>query len=174
VFEDHAQSGESLQRGLEHFVDETMFTLEYVHLGPGHFAVHQKGHAERAHARQHLVHAPYVGDAGIRVGGGAGGIELAGLHPRGFASHVDFRRIGSICQIKRHQRRKPVACGQGLQDAFTIGKRLRGGGHRGLQIGHDNGAREPRRGKWHHCGHGGAITQVQMPVVGAADLDLHS
>ena len=65
------------------------------------------------------------------------------------------------------------ACGQGREDAFAIGERRGRGGHRRLEIRHDDGAREARRGERQHGRHGRAVAQVQVPVVGAADFDFH-
>ena len=57
-----------------------------------------KRHAELAHAREHGVDAADVGDAGVGVGGRAGGIELAAVHDAAGLRAVDFR--GSVRSVR--------------------------------------------------------------------------
>ena len=79
-------------RRRQHLGDETRLAIEHVDLARGDFAVHQQRQAELAHAREHGVDAADVGDAGIGIGGGAGGIELAAVHEATGPRALDFLR----------------------------------------------------------------------------------
>ena len=61
----------------EHAVDEARLAVEDVHRRVRHFAVHQQRQVARCHALEHRLDAADVGDAGVRMGGGAGRVELA-------------------------------------------------------------------------------------------------
>ena len=66
----------ALDQRREHRVDEVRFAIEHIDVGLRRFAVHQQRHADLLHARENAVHVLDVGDAGIRMRGGAGRIEL--------------------------------------------------------------------------------------------------
>src|SRR5256885_1979278 len=57
--------------------------------------------------------------------------------------------------------------GKRAQDAFAVLERLLRRANGGLQVGHHDGTRETPRAVGEHRGHGGPVTQVQMPVVRA-------
>jgi hypothetical protein len=64
--------------------------------------------------------------------------------------------------------RKSVPRHGGL-DALAVGGGLRDGGHRRLEVRHDDGAGELPRRVRHHGRQRGAVAQVQVPVVGAGE-----
>ena len=79
-----------------------------------------------------------------------------------------------VGQIKRHQRIENQALRQGSENALAIRCGRRDGGHRWTQIGHDNGPSELARTMRKNSGKCFVITQMQVPVVGTGDGDLHS
>ena len=85
---------------------------------------------------------------------------------------IDFRRLGAIGQIQRHQRLELRIRRQRGEDSLAVGQRQRSGRDRRLEIGHDDGAREARRREGQHRAQCRAIPQVQMPVVGAAQVSV--
>ena len=91
-----------------------------------------------AHGRQGGVATAQIGHPGVRIGGGASGIELNRLDAPGRHRPMDFFRRGVVRQIQGHQGLKTGPLGQGRQNALTIGQGLFHRGHRGLQVGHVN------------------------------------
>ena len=89
----------------------------------------------------------------------------AGLH------HLGRRRV--VGQVARHQRLETGTGRQRRNDAVAVGGGLVDGGHRRLQVGHDDGTGELGGGVGEHGAQGFAVTQVKVPVVGAGDGQLH-
>src|SRR5688572_16588892 len=135
--------------------------------------MHLQGQAELAHARQYGVDVADIGDAGVCVRGRARGVQLAAVHHATGHRAVDFVGSGPIRQVQGHQRSEPRTLWQRRHDACTVLSRRIGGGHRRFEIRHHDGARETRRGERQHGFHGGAIAQVQVPVVGTANFNFH-
>ena len=73
-------AGSALGERRQHALDEARLAIEHVDRRVGDLAVHLEHHAELGHAREHRLDAAYVGDAVLRVGGGAGRVELAAVH----------------------------------------------------------------------------------------------
>ena len=67
----------ALGERLQHRLDEARLALEDVHRRIGDLAVHLQHQVELRHALEHPVQARDIGDAGLRVRGGAGRVELA-------------------------------------------------------------------------------------------------
>ena len=107
-------------------------------------------------------------DAGIAVGGGPGRVELE-RHHASVARPGDLVGRGVVGEVERHQRREVAAGRPRREDAVAVGQRLRGGGDRRAQVGHDDRAAELPRGVRHHGGHRGAIAHMQVPVVGTGE-----
>ena len=174
VLEHDAQCREIAPQRLEHSLDEDRLTIEDVDARIDHLAVDQQGQAFTLHGFERGMHCGHRTDAGIRVGGGTGRIELDRMdRPRSARTH-DLIRRSPVGEIERHQR---LEAGTGRvdrhrlaqrgQDAFAIGQCLRHGGHRRLEVGHHDGSRELAGGSTHHCLKRGAVAQMQMPVVRA-------
>ena len=128
--------------------------------------MHQQQNAFALHGFEHGVDFAQVGDARVAVGGGACRIQLAGHHACGLGAG-NLGRGQVVGQVQRHQRLKSHARWYGGQDALLVGQGLLGGGHRRLEVGHDDGATELGGGVGHHHTQGGTIAHMQVPVIGA-------
>ena len=78
---------------------------------------------------------------------------------------------GAVAQVDRHQRHEVGARRQGRHDPLAVSPRERGGRHGGLEVRHDDGAAELRGAVGQHRLQHGAVAQMQVPVVGAAQGD---
>ena len=151
-------------------VNEHGLAVEQVDIGAGHLAMHQQQQARLLHGLQRLVGFAQVGHAGIAVGGGTRGVELGGDHTGVFGTgYLVSRQV--ICEVERHQRLKLHPGWHCGLNARFVGQRLRRGGDRRLEVGHDDGPAELGRRVRHHGVQGGAIAHMQVPVVGAGDRE---
>ena len=164
-------AGKSRSQAGKDAIDEHGLAIEHVDVGIGDLAMHEQRHADALHRLERRMEGPDVGDALRAVGGGMGGVELAGGEDARFEAAGNLRRIGMVGQIEGHQRGEPARLGQGVEDAAAIGL---GGGdrrHRRHQIGHDDRAGElacrMAGDRLQHL----AVAQMDVPVVGPADLD---
>ena len=66
---------------------------------------------------------------------------------------------------------KSVLAGKAATMRSRYAARLRDRGDRRLEVGHDDGARELPRAVGQHRRERGAVAQMQMPVVGAQQVD---
>jgi hypothetical protein len=82
---------------------------------------------------------------------------------------LDLGRGGVVGEVEHHQRLEAAAGGAGRQDALAVGKCLVGGTRRRHQVGHHDGAAEVARHGRHGVGEGGAVAQVDMPVIRSGD-----
>jgi hypothetical protein len=98
--------GNSRSSGAQHGIDEHRLAIEDVHRRIGHLAMHQQRHAELLHARQRRRAFLQVADAGIRIGRGAGRIELDRMDEAAGLGRIDFGRRHVVGQVQRHQRRE--------------------------------------------------------------------
>ena len=104
VLQDEAQAGELLHPLRQIALDEHRLAVEDVDLGIDVLAVHQERHADLFHALQHAHDLLVVGDAGGRIGGGVGRIELhAGEHAVAEAA-LDVVGVGVVGEVAGHQR----------------------------------------------------------------------
>jgi len=168
VFEHDGQCRVPLEQGRQHIVDEARLAIEDIDIRAGRLAVHLERHAEVLHAGERGVDAAQVGDAQVRMGGRARRIELDAVHDAGALRTIDLLRRRGVGQVQRHQRRETGAGGQRREDPIPVGGGLRGGRDGRPEIGHDDGAAELPRGEPHDRSKGGAVPQMQMPVVGPA------
>src|SRR5690606_17635248 len=76
MFEHHLQGGKVLQGRGQHPLQEFALPVENINLRVGDFAVNQQQHAAVHHRFQHRGDVADVGNAGIRVGGGACRVEF--------------------------------------------------------------------------------------------------
>ena len=112
VLENHPQAGERLRQRDELALDEHRLTIEDVDVGIDDLAVHEERHVDLFHAFQHAGDVLEVGDAGGRIGGGVGGIELhAGEHALAKTA-LDVVGVGVVAQVARHQRGEGRAGGR--------------------------------------------------------------
>ena len=77
----------------------------------------------------------------------------------------------AVRQIEGHEGREIQAQGQGRLDTPPVVDGLGRGHHRRLEIGHDDGAGKAARRVGQDRGHLGPIAQMQVPIVGAGDLE---
>ena len=168
MLEDDLQFREVAAQRDELLLNEDGLAVKQVDVAAGHFAVHQEQHACLLHGFEGLVGFADVGHARIAVGGGTGGVELAGDHTSGLGAR-DFFGRQVVGEVQRHQRLKAHACGHGGQNALFVGQGLLGRGDRRAQVGHDD--RAAKLGG--RVGHDGvqrfAVAHMQMPVVRAGD-----
>ena len=107
----------------------------------------------------------------MRVGGGAGRIELGGGPYRFGMALLDLVRRCRIGQIAGHQRFEIAAGRPYREDTGTIGD---GGVHRGHgrhQVWHDDAAGELPCREWKHRAQHLAVAQMNVPVVRTTDRD---
>ena len=168
VFKDDFQLRKVAPQGLQHAVDKHRFTVENINLTIRHLAMHQQQNAVLLHGFKRGVNAAHIRYASITIGGGTSGIEL-GCGQASSLGGGDFCGRQGVGQIQSHQRFKVGLGGQGRQDAFFVGQRLRHRGHGWLQIGHDDGAGKLRRRVADNGLQRRAVAYMQMPVVGAGD-----
>ena len=173
VLENHLQIRMPGQQGQQHPVDESFFPVENIHSRIGDLPVDQQGQPRFRHGRQSGVATAQIGHHGVRIGGGPCGIKFDRLDAAGRQRPMNLFRRRVVRQIKGHQGLKAGARRQGRQNALPIGQGLIHRGHRGLQVGHDDGPAELAGGMGQHGGQGGAVPQVQVPIVGAKQGEFH-
>ncbi|MCY1355917.1 hypothetical protein D9M69_423550 [compost metagenome] len=169
VLEHHLQGREALDHAGEMLVDEALLAVEHVDLGAGHLAVHQQRQADFGHGFQHREDVVDAGHAGIGVGGGAGRIQLGGVDEAAGLGGADFLGSGAVGEVEHHQRLEAAAGRARGEDALAVGVGLGGVAHRRDQVGHDDGAAEGARGVTDGADEGGAVAQVDVPVVGTQE-----
>jgi hypothetical protein len=165
--EHHPQLWKIPHHPLHGALDKDPLPVEDVDVGVGDLGVYQQGHVHRLHGLQGRVDGLDAGDAVVGVGGGPGRVQFGGPHHAAGRRVADLFRPQSVGQVEGHQWLETHVVGQGFEDSFPIGQRLGGRGDRRFEVGHHDGAGElPRAVRQYGC-HGGAVTQVQVPVVGS-------
>ena len=149
-------------------LDEHRFAVKQVHRWIGDFAMHQQQQAVALHGLQGGADFAQIGHARIAVGGGTGGVELAGDHTGVFGAG-DLIGGQAVGEVQAHQRVKGHAFGQCGHDAIAISLRQRRTGDGRFQVGHDQCAGKLRRGVPHHRLQGRAVAQMHMPIVGLGE-----
>ena len=76
VFQYHAQPGEALHNRRQVAIDEHLFPIENVHAVVGDLTVDKQRQVCVLHGFQRGVEGFQFSDAGLRVGGGAGGVQF--------------------------------------------------------------------------------------------------
>ena len=167
VLEHDLQPGEVAPQRLQHAVDEHRLAVEQVDVGIGDLAMHQQQQAFALHRLQRGVGLADVGDAGIAVGRRAGRVQLDA--PRRRPRARGAISSGGVRSVRYSviSGSKSAPAGSASRMRRAVGQRQRGGGHRRLQVGHDDGARELPRGVRQHGAQRIAVAQMQVPVVGA-------
>ncbi|MNH08639.1 hypothetical protein D3C79_680620 [compost metagenome] len=131
--------------------------------------MHQQWHADLGHGFEHREDFVDAGDAGIGVGCRSGRVQLGGIHDTAGLGHADFLGLGTVGEVQHHQRFK-VAAGRACgQDALAIGASLGGITHGRYQVGHDDCASKGARNVANGVGQDGAITKMDVPVVGTQE-----
>eukprot|EP00962_Isochrysis_galbana_P016054 scaffold4589_cov106-Isochrysis_galbana.AAC.8 len=151
-------------------------TVENIDRRVGHLPVDAEGHAELGHRHQGRLHLGVVGDATVRVGGGARRVQLDSLHVARGGSGPDLVGRRAVGQVHGHQRDE-AAGGSAVGRHRCRDPRLVLGGHYGSrdgrhQVGHDDGAGKLAGRGAHSVHEHVAITQVMVPVVRTAQRDL--
>ncbi|MOA04086.1 hypothetical protein D3C78_1236200 [compost metagenome] len=166
MLEHHLEGREALDHPAQVLVDEALLAVEHVDVGVGHLAVHQQRQADLGHGFQYREDVVDGGDARVRVGGGAGRVQLGGVHQTAGLGRADLLGSGLVGEIEHHQRLEAAAGRTGSEDALAVGRGLLGVAYRRHQVGHDDGAAEGACGIGHGVRQGGAVAQVDVPVVG--------
>ena len=168
VLEHGFQFGQLAHHRLQHALDKHGFAVENIDSGVGYFAVHQKAHVLLGNFFEHRHEFEQIADAGIGIGGGAGGIEFEGGDAGGFGLAHGVA-AGVVGKIERHQRREAAAGGNSGFDLALIVERLRHGGHRRLEIGHHQRAPHLAGAERHNGLERGAVAHMEMEIVGAGN-----
>ncbi len=164
VLHHHLQMREATNHGDQMAFDEDSLAIEDIDLFIGHLAVDQQRHLQLGQRLEHRLEPIQAGDRQIRVGGGAGRIELDRHHARRMGGPDHLGR-GVVGQIEGHQGGEVAPRRTRRLDALPIGHRHLGIQHRRHQVGHDDGAGEGAGRGRHRLVEQGAIAQVQMPVI---------
>ncbi len=171
VLEHHPETGKAIHQRFQHAIDEGALAVEDVDLGIGQLAVHQKGYVVFLHGGEHGFDPVDRADPGIRVGGGAGRVELDRRHDPVLEGCDDLIRSRAVRQVQGHQRLEIGAVGQSLEDSLPIGRGILGADDRRPQIGHHDGAgKDPCRVPDNIC-HGRAVAQMEVHIIGTRDSD---
>ena len=171
VLQDEAQAGELLHPLGQIALDEHRLAVEDVDLGIDVLAVHQERHADLFHALQHAHDLLVVGDAGGRIGGGVGRIELhAGEHAVAEAA-LDIVRVGVVGEVAGDERLEGRAFRHRRHHAFAVGNAVLRGGDRRDEVRHQDRAAEILGRVRHHRLEHGAVAHMQVPVVRLTDGD---
>ena len=168
MFEHDLQRREIGDDAIQDAIDEHRLAVEDVDCVIGHLAVDEQRHADALHRFQGRIDVAHIGDAMGAVGGGVGRIKLGGGEDALRMAAHQFVRIDAIDQIAGHQRLEFQARRNGGANAVPIGSGSGSGRHRRFQIWHHDGTGELARGGIGHGGQHLAITQVNMPIIGAA------
>ena len=120
VLEHHLEAWKVAKQRRQPLLDEHLLAVEDVDVRAGMLAVDEERHADRLHPCQHLPDTGEVGDAGRRVGGGVGRVELhRGQHAVAEAG-VDVLGVAVVAEIGGHQRGERRSLGQRRQDAVAV------------------------------------------------------
>ncbi len=169
VFEHHFECRETLDHAAHVFVDKDFLAIEHVDVAAGHFAVDQQRHANFGHRFEHREDLVDTGHAGVGVGGGAGRVQLGGVHEAAGLGGADVFGLSDVGEVKHHQRLEAAALRASGEDALTIGIGLLRVAYRRHEVRHDDGAAKGARNVSDGMGQNGAITKMDMPVVGAQE-----
>ena len=106
MFHHHAQTGDAAAQRVKDGVDEHGLAVENIHRGIGDFAVQAQGQADFGHFLQHSLNLGEILHAGMRIGGGPGGVKLQRLDQTGGGSGGHIGGVGAFGQVEGHQRFK--------------------------------------------------------------------
>ena len=171
MLQHHAQAGKRLEERQQRAIDEHALAVEHIDAVARILAMHQERHVVFFHAREYGICLGDVGDAGGGIRGGMRRVELRGREHAATKAAFEIVRVGGIREIAGHQRREGYAFRERRQDPCAVGDRVRGGDHRGHEIGHDDRTGEMPRRAWQHGGEHGAVAHMQVPVVRPANGD---
>jgi len=128
--------------------------------------VDQQRHADFGHGFQRRENLVDAGDPGIGVGGGAGRVQLGGVHETAGLGLTDFFGLGAVGEVQHHQRLETTAGRAGSENPLAIAVGFSGVAHRRYQVGHDDGATKGARNIRNGIGQHGTIAKMNVPVVG--------
>ena len=170
VFEDDFQFREVTADRLHHLFDKARLAVENIDGRIGHFTVHQQRQADFLHLLEQRVNAGHVADAVAGVGGGVGRIQLGGgKHPL-LETADQFTGRQRVGQVTGHQRSEVVTLRHRRQNPIAVGACGGHGRHGRNQVRHHDRPAKYLAGIGHHRFQHLIVTQVDMPVVWAADF----
>ena len=168
VLQHHLQARVATQKGLQVPLDEHRLAIKDVDLRVGDLAVDEQGQTDPLQRFEHRAELGEVAHAGGGIGGGIGGVELAGTEDAFGLAPLQLGRRDRVGEVGRHQRGEAQAVWHGGADPLPVGQRRRHGGDRGAEVGHhDRAGKLARRGRSHRLEQG-PIAQVHVPVVRTA------
>ena len=159
------EAGEIAHDLAQDAVDEHGLTVKDIDVGLGHFTMQQKRHANFFHRRKHGIELLKVRHAMAGIGGGVGGIKLAGGEDAGLKAVGNINRIAVIGQITSHQRRKVEARINRRRNPVAISRAKCCRGDRWRKVWHDNGAGKLARRVIDNSGQHRAIAQMHVPII---------
>ena len=149
-------------------IDEHLFPIEDIHAVVGDLAVDKQWQVCVLHGFQRRVQGVQFSDAGLRVGGGTGGVQFYRVYEVAVCGAANFPSVRGIGQVEGHQRLEAARqVGHGGEDALPISA---GGGHRGHrrgEVGHHDSAAEIACHVGTGMRQGAVVAQVDVPVIGA-------
>lgn len=166
VLEHHLEGREALDHSPHVFIDEDLLAIEDIDITMGHFAMDQQRQADFSHGFQDWEDLVDAGHARVRVGSGAGRVQLGGVHEATGLGFTDFVRLGAVGEVEHHQRFEAAAGWASSQDTLAVGIGLFGVAYRRYQVGHDDGAAKGARDICDCIGQHGPIAKMDVPVVG--------
>lgn len=169
VFEHDAQPRMAPEQRSENPVEKDLLPIEDVHLGKGHFAMHQQRQIHVLHRLERPSTAGEIGDAGIRVGRRAGRVILHTVHNTALLRTLDLLGRGVVREIERHEGHESVVGRQRRDDAPAIRNGHVRGRDRRREIRHHDRAPEPPRAIGHDRRHFLVVPQVKVAIVRTAD-----
>src|SRR6185312_6808117 len=131
------------------------------------------GETYLSHGFQHPIAAADIRHARVGVGGGARRVILHGVDVSRGLGAMDLLRLGVLGGCGGLKRLEIGALRQHRQDALSVFESRLYRGHGGLEVRHDDGAGEARCSMWQHVPQEVAVPEMQVPVVGAGELQFH-
>jgi len=171
VLEHNFQFREASEQRLEHRVDEMRFAIKHIDLGLRRFTVNQQGHTDFFQVGENSVDLLDVRDAGIRMRGRTGWVELDTVNKTGGARAIDLISSRAMGQVQSEKRLEPTACRQRCYDALPIGAGHIGRGDGWFKIRHHDGSAEALCSEADDGLQRRAVAQMHMPVVGPLDAE---
>jgi hypothetical protein len=115
VLEHHLETRVVFDDRHQTLLDETALPVEDIHSRVRDLSVHKQRQPLPTHGLEHRVQAPQVGHPILRVGRGAGRIELAGPDDPACRRGHDLSGRCLVGEVERHQGLEAAVRGQGRQ-----------------------------------------------------------
>ena len=171
MFHHHTKLRKAAAKRVKNTFDEHRLAIENIDLGVGDLTMDAERHTGLGHGFQYRHHLVDVTNAGGRVCGRPGRIELyRGDHAALCRCH-QIVRIGAFCQVEGHHRGEIGALWDRRQDPLAIGGGIGTGDNRRDQVRHDQRPPEMRGRIRRHGRQHPAVAKMKMPVIGACQGD---